>query len=266
MGQNHHVARSGDPRLSFDAAVATYDEIRPTYPADMFDDLFERLPPEPAVLEVGPGTGQATKDLLDRGAVVHAIEAGPAMAAKLRSNLPSERLKVSIGDFEQLDIAEQSADAVFAASAYHWVASVAQVDRPATILRPGGIVAIVDLIQVDSPDDRGFFTAAQPIYEQYGQGPLRSAAPTRANVEPAIQKALEKDPRFDEVLVRCYDWNQTYSASDYRKLMLSYSGTQMMDEGDRIGLLEDMEEFVNERFDGYVIRPLVVTLTSAKLL
>ena len=76
------MTRPTDPRLSFDAAVAIYDEIRPRYPEAMFDDLFRLLLPGPVVLEVGPGTGQATRDLLDRGAVVHAVEIGPAMAAK----------------------------------------------------------------------------------------------------------------------------------------------------------------------------------------
>lgn len=257
--------RLDDPRLSFNAAVAIYDEIRPTYPVGMFDDLFELLPRQPEVIEVGPGTGQATKDLLARGAVVHAIEIGPAMAAKLRSNLPSERLHVSVGDFEHMDIAAHSADAVFSATAYHWVSPQAQVNRPAAILRPGGIVAIVDLIQVDSPDDRGFFAATQTIYERYGEGHSGPPAPTRDNVEPAIRTAFTRDRRFDNVGVRRYDWNQTYSASDYRKLMLSYSGTQMMDDRGRVGLLEDIEKFINQRFDGYVTRPLVVTLTTATL-
>ena len=260
------TGRLNDPRLSFNAAVAVYDEIRPSYPAEMFDALFALLPPQPSIVEIGPGTGQATKDLLARGAVVHAIEIGPAMAAKLRANLPSDRLDVSVGDFEEMDIAAESADAVFSATAYHWISPKARLDRPAAILRPGGIVAIVDLVQVSSPADRGFFAAAQPIYERYGQGHSGPPAPERDDVEPAIRVALTGDPRFGDVAVRRYDWDQTYSATDYRKLMLSYSGTQMMDDGDRVGLLDDIEAFINERFDGYVTRPLVVTLTTATLL
>jgi hypothetical protein len=47
--------------------------------------------------------------------------------------------------------------------------------------------------------------------------------------------------------------------------MLSYSGTQRMNEPDRSGLVEDMELFIREQFDGSVTRPLVVTLTTARL-
>jgi hypothetical protein len=47
--------------------------------------------------------------------------------------------------------------------------------------------------------------------------------------------------------------------------MLSYSGTQMMDERDRVGLLKDIESRVNNDFGGLVTRPLVVTLTTTVL-
>ncbi len=254
-----------DIRLSFNEAAEIYDEVRPSYPAELFDALFEALPPQPEIVEVGPGTGQATKDLLARRATVHAIEIGPAMAAKLRANLSTDRLRVSVGDFEKLQLPTASADAVFSATAYHWISPAAQTDRPATVLRPGGVVAIVDLIQVASPSDGGFFAAAQPIYDRYGEGHKGPPAPLRDQVEPAIRAALKADGRFERVAVRRYDWDQTYSAAEYRKLMLSYSGTQMMNEADRIGLLDDMELFIRMEFGGRITRPLVVTLTTGVL-
>lgn len=257
------VTRPRDRRLSFNQAAEVYDEVRPSYPAPLFDALFRMLPPRPEVVEVGPGTGQATKDLLARGAAVHAVEIGPAMAAKLRSNLRTGRLRVTVADFEAFDIPANSADAVFSATAYHWVSPASRTDRPAHILRPGGVLAIVDLTQVDAPADRGFFAAAQPIYDRYGEHHDGPPAPARDRVDPPIRSVLEADGRFGQVEVRSYDWDQTYTASAYRKLMLSYSGTQMMDEADRSGLLDDMETFIEREFGGQVTRPLVVTLTTA---
>jgi trans-aconitate methyltransferase len=257
------VAPPADKRLSFNEVPDIYDEIRPSYPAALFDALFEMLPSEPTIVEVGPGTGQATKDLLARGASVHAVEIGPATAAKLREKLPSARLRVSVGDFEEVELPAASADGVFAATAYHWISLPAQTDRPAHLLRPGGVIAIVDLIQVTSHVDRGFFEAVQPIYERYGEGHQGPAAPTREEVDPPIRQVLDDDERFVDVAVRRWDWDQTYTAADYRKLMLSYSGTQMMAAPQRLGLLDDMEAFVNEEFGGSVTRPLVATLTTA---
>jgi SAM-dependent methyltransferase len=231
----------------------------------MFDELFRLLPSRPAVLEVGPGTGQATRDLLSRGASVHAVEIGPAMAAKLREVLPSPALTVVVGDFEEVEVAAHSFDAVFSATAYHWISAKAQVDRPAHVLKPGAMVAIVDLNQVSSPADKGFFAAAQTIYQQYGEGHTGPPAPERNAVDPPIHRALRDDPRFSSVELRTYDWDQTYSAADYRKLMLSYSGTQLMTPLARRGLLDDMETFIRRQYDDQVTRPIVVTLTTARL-
>lgn len=183
----------------------------------------------------------------------------------LREVLPSPALTVTIGDFEEVDVGEHDFDAVFSATAYHWISPKAQVDRPVSVLKPGGVVAIADLNQVSSPDDKGFFAAAQPIYERCGERHVGPRAPERNAVDPAIHRVLRGDPRFSNVEVRAYDWNQTYSAADYRKLMLSYSGTQMMTPPARQGSLDDMENFVRQQFDNQVTRPIVVTLTTARV-
>jgi SAM-dependent methyltransferase len=249
--------------LSFDNVPDLYDLIRPGYPARLFDDLFGLLPARPRILEVGPGTGQATKDLLRRGAEVHAIEIGPAMATKLREVLPTSDLTVTVGDFEEVPAADEWYDAVFSATAYHWIDPKSQLDRPARLLEAGGLVGIVDLTQVSSDDDHGFFNAVQPIYERYGEGHTGPPAPSRSEVDPPMRQLLERDQRFAAVNVRHYDWNQTYSAAEYRQLMLSYSDTQTMEPGARAGLVDDIEAFVNQRFNGVVTRPAVVTLTTA---
>jgi SAM-dependent methyltransferase len=250
-------------REGFDNVPDDYHAIRPGYPPAMFDDLVALLPDRPRILEVGPGTGQATRDLLARGAAVHAVEIGPAMAAKLGRVLPDPRLTITVGDFEQVPDDGTRYDCVFSATAYHWIDARAQCDRPAALLEPGGVVAIVDLLQVDGPEDRGFFAAAQPIYDRYGEGHTGPPAPRRDRVDPRMRSALSDDGRFAGVQVRAYDWDQTYRAAEYRQLMLTYSGTQSMEPNARRGLLDDMERFVREHFDDRVTRPLVVTLTTA---
>ncbi len=252
-----------EPRRSFDKVPDIYHEIRPGYPPALFDDLFALLPARPQILEVGPGTGQATRDLLRRGALVHAVEIGPAMADKLRRVLRTEGLTITVGDFEEVPVEVSAYDCLFSANAFHWIEAGAQLNRPATLLKPEGVVAIVEVIQVDSPDDRGFFAAAQPIYERYGEGRSGPPSPRREKVDAPMRVRLVGDRRFTEVRVRRYDWNQTYTAAQYRQLMLSYSPTQMMEARARQGLLDDMQAFVEAHFDDCVTRPLVVTLTTA---
>ncbi len=250
--------------MTFDPVADVYHAIRPGYPAPLFDALFAMLPAHPRVLEVGPGTGQATRSLLHHGARVHAVEIGTSMARKLREVLPDPGLEITIGNFEHVPTRVESYDCVFAATAYHWVEPMARVDRPAALLCDGGVIAIVDTTQVESPTDHGFFEAAQAIYERYGEGRTEPHLAGRDDVDPPMRAALEGDARFSGVVVHSYDWDQTYSAAQYRQLMLSYSATQAMEATARRGLLDDMESLVNQRFGGTVTRPLVVSLTTAR--
>ena len=61
-------------RDGFDEVAELYDRVRPGYPDDLLDELAAVLPRSPVVVEVGPGTGQATKGLVARGASVTAVE------------------------------------------------------------------------------------------------------------------------------------------------------------------------------------------------
>jgi len=68
-------------RVGFDEVAELYDRVRPGYPDDLFDELAAALPRSPVVVEVGPGTGQATKGLVARGARVTAVELGAHLGA-----------------------------------------------------------------------------------------------------------------------------------------------------------------------------------------
>ena len=67
-----------DFRKVFDSIPEQFDEWRPRYCDELFDDLIEYadLGPGKTVLEIGPGTGQATEPILKTGCSYLAIELG----------------------------------------------------------------------------------------------------------------------------------------------------------------------------------------------
>src|SRR3954452_17985968 len=76
-------------RVGFDEVAELYDKVRPGFPDDLFDELAAAVPRSPAVVEVGPGTGQATKGLVARGASVTGVELGAHLTAVLARTLPT---------------------------------------------------------------------------------------------------------------------------------------------------------------------------------
>lgn len=248
----------------FDGAVAAYDRARPSYPPALWDDVFAHLPPRPAVVEIGPGTGKATASLLARGAHVTAVEPGPNLAAFLAQKFGgSPRLKVINARFEDAPLSAQSHDLVLAATSFHWVDEGTRVQQAHDLLRPGGYLAILGMNQVRSRVDRGFFARCFPIYQKHRPGEPRTPTPGRQVVPPEFGE-LQASGSFQWVKLFRYPWDQTYPTAVYADLVRSYSNSQEMQPAAMEALIADLSALIDSEFGGQVTRPLVATLTLAR--
>lgn len=250
-------------RIGFDEVAELYDRVRPGYPDDVFDELAAALPRSPAVVEVGPGTGQATKGLVARGARVTAVELGAHLAAVLARNLPT--VDVVIGPFEDVDLAPGSFDAVVAASSYHWVPPDARMTRPVALLRPGGHLALIALSQVASPADRGFFDEVRHVFSRHGLPGTYVPAPTHEELVPSFIDEVVASPDFAEPSIHRYHWDQRYTAREYTALKRTDSNSRAMaDPEARDAMLADVEALIDSHYEGWIIRPLTATLVLAR--
>ena len=108
----------------FDAVAEAYDAVRPGYPENLVDlaCTLGGLEPGSRVLEIGCGTGKLTEALVERGLRVDAVDPGPNMIALARKRTgDSEVVTFHLGRFEDVALPEEAFDAVFSATAFHWV-------------------------------------------------------------------------------------------------------------------------------------------------
>ena len=98
-------------RKIFDAIPDAFDKYRPRYSEALFADLiaYADVGAGKAVLELGPGTGQATEPILRTGCDYHAIELGEHLAAKMVENFGHyPNFSITCDDFITHDFTKRS--------------------------------------------------------------------------------------------------------------------------------------------------------------
>ena len=113
-----------------------YRRFRPGYPSWVFDQAAEACGlPRNLAAELGAGSGQATPEILKRFTHVIAVEPDADMAARIT---PDARLEVRVSPAETVAF-DTPLDAVFSATAFHWMDPVVVGKMVAAALRPGGV-------------------------------------------------------------------------------------------------------------------------------
>jgi predicted kinase/SAM-dependent methyltransferase len=257
-------------RTTFNADIERYHAMRPHYPAALFEKLITdtKLPTRAELLEIGPGTGQATQPLAERGYHITAVELGDGLAAKAREALASyPNINVIIGAFEDVDLPTAQYNLIYSATAIHWIKPEVKFAKPHELLKPGGHLAIIHTEHVS--DERGdeFFFASQPIYQKYHtkDKPINKQGdftlPTLKDLRPPekIDTAL-----FAQESFTVFPMTITYSSQEYIDLLATYSPHLALAEDKRTSFLQEIKALIDKDFGGQMTKHYGMTLTIAR--
>jgi SAM-dependent methyltransferase len=125
-----------------------YDRVRPGYPAFLIDAAcaIGSLRPGSRVVEVGCGTGKLTGALVERGLRVEAVDPGAELIEVARRRVGRSSAHFHVARFEDVELPDGSFDAVFSAAAFHWVDPAVGWSKAASLLRPGGVLALLTYV------------------------------------------------------------------------------------------------------------------------
>ena len=166
----------------FDEIAAEYDRSRPTYPDELVDEACQIAGTGSGdhVLEVGCGSGQLTRGLVARSLHVTAIEPGRSLIALARQNLEGAgEVDFVNARFEDALLPRAQFQAVFSASAFHWVDPKVSWQRAADVLVPSGTLALVSYFGLEEPRSK---RDQEAVF-----GAMRNVAPDIAATWPAYR-------------------------------------------------------------------------------
>jgi ubiquinone/menaquinone biosynthesis C-methylase UbiE len=138
----------------FDEVAVEYDRRRPAYPDELVDQACQvaGIGSGAHVLEVGSGSGQLTRALAARGLHVTALEPGTNLMALARQNLEGAgEVEFVNASFEEALLPRQRFQAVFSASAFHWIDPKVGWQKAADVLVPGGTLALMQYCGLEEP-------------------------------------------------------------------------------------------------------------------
>jgi SAM-dependent methyltransferase len=227
--QTRRVHAERNRAESFGSVAEQYDRFRPSYPSALIDYLAALEPAD--VLDVGCGTGKAGRLLAERGLPVLGVEIDGEMANVARRH----GLAVEVAPFERWDAGGRRFDLIISGQAWHWVDPVLGVAKAASLLRPGGSIA---LFWNSSQLDDNVQGELDRVYRHRAPGlarlPGKGAAP-----EPYAGD-IEASGLFEPASSRVYPWQRAYSGEDWVQLMQTHSDLVTLDGESRAALVNDV--------------------------
>ena len=157
-------------RKVFDTIPEQFDKFRPRYSAELFEYFIREagIGTETKVLEIGPGTGQATDPILNTGCDYNAIELGEHLYAKMKEKYGDRpNFHIVNDDFITHDFGGQKFDVIYSAATIQWIPERVAFPKTLELLKPGGTLAMMFLIGDYKTPNEELYSKIQKVYDQY---------------------------------------------------------------------------------------------------
>jgi len=234
---------------SFELFPAQYDRARPEYPDWIGETIknYADVGPGKKLLEIGCGTGKATRLFVDSGASMECLDIGEKLIGIAKNKFSTfSNVKFIKTHFEDFKTEPESYDLIYSAAAFHWIRQPEGNSKVARLLKKEGRFAIIGhtpAVQKDS-----FFIESQPIYESAGmKRDERGHNPDQKpkNMDIAFFKILYKDFR---------PWEKSYTTGEYFDLIFTYSDHILMPDELKEQFKTRIRELIDTRYGGKITK------------
>lgn len=159
-----------DFRKTFDTIPEQFDKWRPRYCEELFTCIIGEagIGPGASVLEIAPGTGQATEPFLKTGCDYLAIELGERFVSFMEDKFGAyDNFHIVNGDFETYDFGARQFDLVFSAATIQWIPEEIGFPKVYRLLKSGGTLAMFMTRTDEKTPNGALYDAIQAVYDAH---------------------------------------------------------------------------------------------------
>lgn len=248
---------------SFDGVAELYETYRPSYPAELIDDVvnLSGIQPDGEILEVGSGTGKATRLFAQRGFSILCLEPGQNLIVVAKTQLSDyPQIQFECSRFEEWEANQRKFDLLISAQAFHWVPQEVRFVKAATVLKSGGHIAL--FWNMYPRMEGGVGHELDEVYRKHAPELVKEIVPLQQLIrERAASLGAERE--FENVVVRTYPWAAQYGTRAYLGLLNTYSDHLRLPEQRRLGLFTAVAELINQH-GGQIEKPYLAVLYMAR--
>ena len=218
-----------DKRFTFNEDVKNYDEWRPTYCKELFNDIiqYSELNQNKKAIEVGIGTGQATMPFLMTGCDVTAVELGKDLAAYSKEKFQEyKNFSVYNTSFEDFECNDNSIDILYSATAFHWISEDIGYPKALRLLKNDGTLALFWNKPFVKREDDLLHQKIQSIYQKYRPSNAKFIENDTVRYNK-ISKTIQSYG-FRDLEVKLYQEIREFNSSGYISLLNTYSDHRSM--------------------------------------
>jgi trans-aconitate methyltransferase len=246
-------------RRAFGGDPAQYHRARLDYPDAVYDWLAETSDLAAArIFEIGPGTGLATRRLLERHPLsLTAIEPDDRLADHLQATLGagSPCLSITRCPFEDAPLPPAAFDLGVAATSFHWLEQVAALRKVFGLLRPGGWWTMWWNVFGDpgQPDD--FQKATGALFSRLPHSPSwRDDGKPPFTLDREARLAQMRASGLVDAECRIVPWTTVLDTRQMRELAATFSQVTQAEPEPRKRFLAELEAVIEGTFGGRVER------------
>lgn len=220
----------------FNQYAEDYFNFRPYLPAFVGDALVKNLNSPARVLEIGCGTGQATKSLANHSLSLTAIDIGCELIKYAKKhnyeNLQTDFQHISFEDFESKNF---KYDLIFSSMAFHWLDYKVAYKKTASLLKEDSCLALINIKRKYPENLR---SALDPVYKSFPQ--MNSNRPSERISKSDI--SLERETYFNHRNTEEFIFDIHYTSDMYVGLMKTMSPQRSLSKQDQDSYYHKIKE------------------------